>query len=427
MSCSSAGRCAAPDSSLTAPIGQRDSVGRMVRPVEFDPGALVNATDPYGLLAELRAHGPIVPVDGGFWAVTGHAEALEALRHPTLASSPIGALYLAGLPPGAARDEMGNRINFLDPPDHPRVRGLVNRAFTPRRVEAIRPRAEAIASNLLDGLGNEREVDLLGAFAHQLPSLVISEMLGVPPEERNELTELSDLVAPLLSVEVSDGDRAAAIVAAERMHERLGQLLDERRSDPRDDLLSALLAAEDAGTTLPREELLSLAATLYSAGHRTTRDLFTNGMTVLLGDPQRYLDVVEGQWPIAEVVAEMLRYETPTLYVARVTSEPTELCGIEVPGSTPVLVYLAAANRDPEAYEGPDEFRPGRGGPAPLSFAFGTHFCLGAALARSEAEVMLGAVTDRWPGLALAGAPGDLRWHLRGPFRGVDELAVRTG
>ncbi|MEZ5239719.1 MAG: cytochrome P450 [Microthrixaceae bacterium] len=149
-------------------------------------------------------------------------------------------------------------------------------------------------------------------------------------------------------------------------------------------------------------------------------------MAVLLSEPGRYRRLVDGTWTPQEVVAEMLRFETPTLYVAWVTSQPTELCGVEVPGSTPVLVYLAAANRDPEAYERPDEFRPGRDGPSPLSFAFGAHYCLGAALARSEAEVMLNAVAERWPGLALAGAPEDLRWHLRGPFRGVDELLVRT-
>ncbi|MEZ5239721.1 MAG: hypothetical protein R2716_12515 [Microthrixaceae bacterium] len=138
--------------------------------MEFDPGALAEASDPYATLAELRSHGSVVPVDGGFWAVTGHAEALEVLRHPDLTSSPIGALYLANLPEGAARDEMGHRINFLDPPDHPRVRGLVHRAFTPRRVEAMRPRAEAIASDLLEGLDHDdHEVDLLGSFAHQLP------------------------------------------------------------------------------------------------------------------------------------------------------------------------------------------------------------------------------------------------------------------
>lgn len=398
----------------------------MARRVGFDPAELGRVRDPYGLLAQLRDEAPVAPLEGGFWAVTGHAEALEVLRHPGLVSSPIAALYLDGLPPGAARDEMGHRINFLDPPDHPRVRGLVNRAFTPRRVQAIRPGAEAIAGHLLEGLDGEVEFDLLSRFAHHLPALVISQLLGVPSEERDELTELSDRVAPLLSTEVTEEDRASAVAAAERMHRRLALLLDERRNEPRDDLLSALLTAEDGGATLSTEELLSLAATLYSAGHRTTRDLFTNGLSVLLGDPGRYRRVVNGTWSVGDVVAEMLRYETPSLYVARVTSEPVEVCGVEIPGSVPVLIYLAAANRDPRAYDDPDEFRPGREGPPPLSFAFGAHFCLGAALARSEAEVMLGAVVTRWPDMTMVGAPGELSWHLRGPFRGLDELVVRV-
>lgn len=395
--------------------------------MDFDPTTLGEVQDPYQPLARLRGTARIAPVTGGFWAVTGHSEALAALRHPSLVSAPIAELYLAGLPPGAARDEMGHRINFLDPPDHPRVRSLVNRAFTPRRVDALRPWAAAAAAELLDGLDPSEPVDLLGSFAHQLPSLVISELLGVPPEERDRLTELSDRVAPLLSVGVSEAERSDAVAAAEEMHQRLGELLDDRRTAPRDDLLSALLAAGDGGATLSSEELLSLAATLYSAGHRTTRDLFANGMAVLLGDPDRYRRVVDGRWACADVVTEMLRHETPTLYVARVTSEPAELCGVEIPAAAPVLIYLAAANRDPAAYEAPDEFRPGRDGPAPLSFAFGAHFCLGAALARAEAEVMLAAVVERWPGLVLAEPDRALRWHLRGPFRGVDELVVRSG
>jgi cytochrome P450 len=383
--------------------------------------------DPYAVLAELRSVGPVAAVDGGYVAVTGHGAALEALRHPGCGSSPIAALYLGALPPGAARDEMSHRINFLDPPDHPRVRGIVSKAFTPRRVAALRPWMEASAEGLLDGLEGRDEVDLLADFGHQLPSLVISEMLGVPPADRDRLTAFSDAVAPLLGTSVSPEDKAAAVAAAEEFHGYLSALLDDRASAPGEDLLSALLEAEEDGERLHRVELLSLAATLYSAGHRTTRDLFSNGMTVLLGDPSRYGAVVGGAWPVEQVVDEFLRFETPTLYVARVPSEPVVIGGLEVPAMTPLLVYLAAANRDPAAYDRPDEFRPGRDGPAPLSFAFGAHYCLGASLARNEAEVMLAAVSRRWPHLQLAGGSADLSWHQRGPFRGVDRLPVLPG
>jgi cytochrome P450 len=320
---------------------------------------------------------------------------------------------------------MSRRINFLDPPDHPRVRSLVSKAFTPRRIAELAPWIAATAEQLLDEIGDPGEIDLLRRFAHQLPSFVISELLGVPTGDRDRLTAWSDAVAPLLGLQVSADDRARAIAAAEDFHAYLSALLDERRHRPGADLLSALLAAEENGQRLERAELLSLAATLYSAGHRTTRDLFTNGMAALLAEPDRYRRVTEGTWTVAQVVEEFLRYETPTLFVARVPLEPVTIGGVEIDAWQPVLVLLSAANRDPAVFDDPDQFRPGRGGPLALSFAYGAHFCLGASLARAEAEIMLGAVARRWPALGLA--PGRaLRWHQRGPFRGLDELMVVT-
>lgn len=391
--------------------------------LSFDPNDLERISDPYPLFAQIRRSGAVQRLESGFWMVTGHAAALEALHHPACGSSPIAMRYLDGLPPGAARDEMSHRINFLDPPDHPRVRGIVSKAFTPRRTSMLRPWMEETAAHLLDGLEGERKVDLLHQYAHQLPSLVISELLGVPPADRDRLTGWSDAVAPLLGVRVAPEKRTAAIAAAEEFHAYLGELLDERTRHPGDDLLSALLAAEAEGEKLSRVELLSLAATLYSAGHRTTRDLFTNGMSVLLSEPNRYRHVVDGRWDVPAVVDEFLRYETPTLFVARVPLAPVTIGRIEIGPWEPILVFLSAANRDPAQYDDPDTFRPGRGGGTPISFAFGAHFCLGASLARSEAEVMLASIVSRWPNLELE-APNPLRWHQRGPFRGLDELIV---
>jgi cytochrome P450 len=389
----------------------------------FDPSLLETVPDPYPLLAEVRREGAVQRLESGFWMITGHAAAMEALHHPSCGSSPIAMRYLDGLPPGAARDEMSHRINFLDPPDHPRVRGLVSRAFTPRRTAALRPWMERTASELVDALDDRDRVDLLHEFAHQLPSLVISELLGVPPSDRDRLTAYSDAVAPLLGVHVAPEKKQAAIAAAEEFHAYLGALLDERARKPGDDLLSALLAAEADGERLTRVELLSLAATLYSAGHRTTRDLFTNGMSVLLAEPSRYRRVVDGSWNVADTVGEFLRYETPTLFVARVPLAPVTIGGVEIGAWEPMLIFLAAANRDPAVVADPDAFAPGRGLGTPISFAFGAHFCLGASLARSEAEVMLAAVTSRWPDLGLH-PDHALRWHQRGPFRGLDELIV---
>jgi len=395
-------------------------------PTDWDPGSLTDDPDPHGTLAALRSGGTVRPLASGFWAVTGHAAASEALRHPGLHSAPIGELYTSLLPPGAARDEMVHRINFLDPPEHPRVRSLVSTAFTPRRVQEVGAWVDHTARELLDALEArhaDRPFDLLHGFAHQVPSLVISELLGVPADDRELLTSFSDAVSPLLSVRVDPDDLQRAVVAAEAFHAYLGDLIDARRRDPGDDLLSALCRAEQDGERLSRPELLSLVATLYSAGHRTTRDLFTNGMASLLWPRDGYRQVVDGHWGIADTVAEFVRTATPTLYVARVAGADCELGGVAVPDGAAVLVFLAAANRDPAVWAEPDSFRPGRDGPQPLSFAFGAHYCLGANLARLEAEVMLGAVAERWPELRSAEPPS---WHQRGPFRGVDELVVRT-
>jgi cytochrome P450 len=376
--------------------------------------------DPYPLLAEVRRAGPVARLTNGFWAVTSYDAAMEVFRQRAFASGPIAARYVNALPPGAARDEMSHRINFLDPPDHPRVRGLVSKVFTPRRVADLLPWIATTAEHLLDDL-DAPEFDLLGRFAHQLPSLVISEMLGVPSADRDQLTAWSDAVAPLLGIAMSDTDRERAIAAAEDFHAYLSALLDERRRQPGADLLSALLAAEENGERLQRVELLSLAATLYSAGHRTTRDLFSNGMSVLLSADAFQL-VVDGHWTAAAVVSEFLRYETPTLFVVRIPIEPTTVNGAAIGAGEPVLIFLAAANRDPAVFDDPDAFRPGRDGPPALSFAYGAHYCLGASLARSEAETMLTALTRRMPALRLADRP--LHWHQRGPFRGLDELRV---
>jgi cytochrome P450 len=394
-------------------------------PIEFEPTDLIGCSDPYALLAEVRNHAPVARLRSGMWAVTGYAAAMEVFHQPACASGPIALRYLEGLPPGAARDEMSHRINFLDPPDHTRVRGLLSKAFTPRRVAALVPWMRETAAQLLAALDDGGKVDLLRAYAHQLPSLVISQLLGVPIEDRDRLTRWSDEVAPLLGFRLSDAEREAAVRASESFHTYLGRLLDTRRRQPSDDLLTALLAAEENGERLTRVELLSLAATLYSAGHRTTRDLFSNGMAVLLRDGgERFRRVVEGTWSVPDVVAEFLRYETPTLFVARVPLEAVRVGGIEVGAYEPLLIFLAAANRDPAVFAAPDTFHPGRSEAAPLSFAYGAHYCLGASLARAEAEVMLDAVRLHWPDLALEESVS-LRWHQRGPFRGLDELPVR--
>jgi cytochrome P450 len=251
---------------------------------DFSPGDLGTASDPYVLLEEVRRAGPVLR-SRDTWIVLGHAEVLAVLRSPAARSGFIGEFYRSFLPRGAAHDEMSHRINFLDPPDHTRVRALVAKAFTPRRTAALEPYVTSASRRLLEPMAGESTVDLLAAFSHQVPSLVISELLGVPVEDRDRLTALSDRVSLLLSgIGLDEQKIATALAAADEMHAYLRDLLAERRREPHDDLLSALLAVEENAERLSEPELLSLAATLYSAGHRTTRDLFSNGLAVLLSD-----------------------------------------------------------------------------------------------------------------------------------------------
>lgn len=395
--------------------------------IAFDPVALGRDEDPYDTFRRLREHGPIWRSDGGFVVVVGYSAAQKLLRDRRFVSGPIADIFRASLPPGAARDEMTHRINFLDPPDHPRVRGLVNLAFTPRRIEALREPMTRLADELIDPLARRIEdgehADILSGLSHPFPSLVISEMLGVPVADRDQLSRWTEAVTPLLGLGISDEDRGAAVAASEHFTAYVRELVAERRSSPGDDVVTALCQARDDTGNLSEPELLSLIMTLYSAGHRTTRDLFTNGLFTLLDDEKQRAAFLAA--PLLDLtVQEFLRFATPTLFVVRIAAEPVELEGLIIGPSTPVLVLLGAANRDPERYRDPDRFDITRDEGRPLSFAIGPHVCLGQQLARTEAEVMLDAVTKRLDLRRLRIAEPAPRWNQTGTFRGLDALRV---
>jgi cytochrome P450 len=386
----------------------------------FDPVELADLADPHPRYDEVRGDGGPVELATGGLGVFGYDAAVMVLRDPRFCSAPLGRIYAATLPPGALADEMGHRINFLDPPDHPRVRGLVSQAFTPRRVRALRPWIEATAASLVDELVvADGEVEVMRGLAHPLPSLVISELLGVPTGERERLTDLADTVSPVLGTRITPEQRAAAVAAADELHAVRRAEIDARRTDPRDDLLSALVAAEEDGARLSPPELMSLAATLYSAGHRTTRDLFGNGLDLVLGRGIPVPATVGPEW-----VDEIARLATPTHFVARFAAEDVDVAGRTLPAGTPLMVFLAAANRDPARYARPHDFDATRAGPPALSFANGPHFCLGAGLARLEVQAMVEAVHRRFPDAGPVGTASP--WHQRGPFRGLDRLPLRV-
>jgi cytochrome P450 len=395
--------------------------------VEFEPIDLGAVEDPYPLYAAQRTVAPVARSASGYWCITGYDEVEAVLRHPAATTGFLGARFRDVLPEGsAARTEFGRRINLLDPPDHTRVRGLVGRAFTPKRVETVRAWIEGVAARLLDEASAKAAVadgvvDLLPALAHPLPSLVISELLGVPDTDRALLAELTERTAPLLGLTVTSEDMVRGLEASERFAAYVEDLIAVRRYDLGDDLLSALIAAEDDGDRLDHDELLSLVVTLYSAGHRTTRDLFTNGLAALRREPDQLHFVAADPRRATE---ELVRFGTPTHFVGRIAHSPFDIGGVTIGALEPIIVMLAAANRDPRRFNDPEKIdvRAARDSPA-LTFALGPHFCLGASLARTEVEVMLTSVLTRWPHLTLADA--NHGWWNAGPFRGLRSLRVQ--
>ena len=394
--------------------------------MEFEPTGLDDVADPYPLYAAQRAVAPVARAASGLWCITGYDEAAALLRDPRSTTGLFGAGFRDRLPEGsAARTELGYRINLLDPPDHTRVRGLVGKAFTPRRIEALKPWITALAEDLLADAEKDADdgvVDLLPTVAHALPSLVISELLAVPDTDRSLLSELTEATAPLLGLTVAPDVLARGLEASERFAAYVEELLAARRADLGDDLLSALVMAEDAGDRLSHEELLSLVVTMYAAGHRTTRDLFSNGFATLLrAEPEQRAAAADDP---ARATEEFVRFATPTHFVARIRTEPVTFGDVTIDPYVPVLVFLAAANRDPRRFADPERLDVTRvPEPAPLSFALGPHFCLGASLARAEVAILLEATLRRWP--HVAAAEDDHGWWTAGPFRGLRSLRVR--
>jgi len=382
--------------------------------------------DPYAVHARLRAQRPVsaVIMPGGqpAWLVTGYAEARAALADPRLRKSTPGwqpdpdSIY------GAIEGHMLNR----DPPDHGRLRRLVNRAFTARRVERLRPRITAITAGLLDAMSTQREVDLLASFAFPLPITVICELLGIPVADRDDFRKWSaSIISDAVSPVVFEAD-ATAMVRYFRA------LLAAKRQWPADDLLSALITAREkgegevGGDGLRDNELVSMAFLLMLAGHETTVNLLASGMLALLLNPAELGRLRADPALIGGAVEELLRYVSPVNHATyRVTAEPVEIGGARIGAGEPVIVALSSADRDPSRYAYPERLDLGRDSSGHLAFGHGIHYCLGAPLARLEAEIAFGALLDRFGSMRLAVPADSLRWRPSTLIPGLEALPVR--
>ncbi|MFI0155726.1 cytochrome P450 [Streptomyces lydicus] len=379
--------------------------------------------NPYKYYAKLRAQGPVhrvrVPNGPDVWLVVGHEAVRGALTDPRLSKN-----WRASGQLGPAGEESALFTNMLDadPPHHTRLRKLVAREFTARRVEALRPRVQQITDELLDAMlaAPDGRADLVEALAFPLPMTVICELIGVPAMDREAFRGWSnELIAPT--------GEEAAYAATVAMSDYLVGLIETRRKDPGEGLLSDLIRTSDEdGDQLSREELVGTAFLLLVAGHETTVSLLSNGVRALLQHPAQLAALRADFSLLDNAVEEMLRYDGPVETATwRFSCEPVEIGGTLIPAGETILVALASASRDPERYSAADDFDITRDARGHAAFGHGIHFCLGAPLARLEARVALRSLLERCPDLALDVDPGALTWRTGMLIRGTEQLPVR--
>lgn len=384
----------------------------------------VDVVDPYPLWQSLLEAGPVVAPDGSFALLSSHAHCDAVLRSPEVSSDRRNSTRfqaVAAAMPTADRERLERQRSFLflDPPDHTRLRRLVSKAFTPRVVERLGPLAESLTADLLDAAAGRGTLELVGDLAYPLPVTVISRMLGVPEQDHVRFAAWSEVLARSLDDTLSAGDPAEVALRRRAVDDFRGffiELAEQRRAEPQDDLLSALVAAEDDGDRLSEDELLSTAMLLLIAGHETTVNLIANGALVLLRQPEIRERVATDAAYAAGVVEEVLRLDPPVQMTMRIPLADMDVPGGRVVAGGTVVLLLAAAGRDPEQHRDPLRLDPARTS-AHLAFSAGPHYCLGAALARLEARIALRALASRLVEPRL----GELTYRenrvLRGPAR----------
>lgn len=378
---------------------------------------------PYEVYEQLRTSSPAHRVKGTdgqpAWLVTRFDDVRAALADPRLsldkAHAREGNYRGLSLPP--ALD--ANLLN-MDPPDHTRIRRLVGRAFTQRRIESLRPRIRVIAEGFLDALGRQGTADLVSAYAAPLPIVVICELLGIPDSHRRDFRSWTDVLI------VPDSSRPQA--AKEAIGAMLGffqELLAQKRSRPADDLLSDLVAVRDSGDDrLTEDELMSLAFLILFAGYENTVQLIGNAVLALLRHPDQMAALRQDPSLLPAAVEESARYEGPALLaIRRFPKQDVTIGGVLIPAGETVLLSLAAANRDPDRFPDPDRLDLGREAAGHLALGHGIHYCLGAPLARAETEIALTALLDRFEKLELT--ENEPRWRPSLRARGLVDLPVR--
>ena len=390
-------------------------------------------TDPYPVYHRLQDEEPVYWSEAwGAWVLTRYADVMSTIRDPRHFSSEnrLPAL-LEHLSPEDRAEAAPLERHFStkglihsDPPDHTRLRSLVNRAFTPRVVEMMRTRIQAVVDDLLDEVQAEGRMDIIHDLAYPLPAIVIAELMGAPPEDRDLFKRWSDEIVAFQGT----GRASASVVARSQrglieMRDYLEMLFEGRRRQPKDDLLGVLVAAEGAGERLSRDELLSTCVTFLIAGHETTTSLIGNGLLLLLQHPADLQALRDDPTLLTSSVEEFLRYESPVQRAARRITEDFEYGGRKLKAGQTALLMFGAANRDPAQFPEPDRLDIRRKENRHIAFGYGIHFCVGAPLARLEAPIAISSLLRRMPKLRLATEM--LEWqNEKAQFRCLRSLPV---
>jgi len=404
---------------------------RLLSPLigKFNPFLPEFRADPYSYYRSLRASNPVYfsPALRG-WILTRYADIDAVLHDPRFSVNRLQSTLFQRLRPLESlrpdfKAAITNNLLMLDPPDHTRLRRLVNKGFTPRRVDALRPRIQAIVDEILAGLMDAREIDLIRDFAYPLPVIVIAEMLGVPAADRPQFKRWSDALVALLDPLQAENGLSTAQDAYVEFCAYFRDIFKARRRQPQDDLVSALVAVEEQGETLNEAELLSLCMLILAAGNETTTNLIGNAVLALLGYPDERRRLIDEPSLMPAAVEEFLRFDSPIQLTDRVATQDCRIDGHEIRKGQLVGLILGAANRDPQQFPAPDRLDVGRSNNDHLAFSHGTHFCLGASLARAEAEIALSALLRRFPN--FDGAPRPPGWKRSLVLRGPTALPLR--
>ncbi len=388
--------------------------------------------DPYPTYARLHEEGPLHYVDVGskwaVWSIFSHAECSSIAKDPRLSAKRARQMLLP-LPLSRQSEfsELARMLSlwliFMDPPEHTRLRKLLNKGFSAAAVEGLRPQAEAIVDQMLKPLQRGSEVELMSEFANPMPVRIISELLGVPQALHGTFVNASRAIAvfrgnPNRTVEEARAAQDALIELTEFFRKTVA----ERRRNKGTDLISLLIDIEEEGEVLTEEELYAQCIALLFAGHETTRNLIGNGMYTLLKNPQQIGELREKPEMIRSAVEELLRFESPVQFTARVLKEDIAVCGQHIPKGWTVLCMLGAANRDPKQFKEPNQLNLGRLNNQHLAFSAGLHFCIGAQLARLEGQIAIMNLVQRFPEMKLTGPRPE--WASTFGFRGLKSLPI---